>query len=308
MHYSTIGLMLTNRCTANCSICCFQCTPDNTGIINKADAMRFIQSASEVNDIDTIAFTGGEAFLCFDLLKELAVLAKDTGKECTVLTNAYWANNESSAKLKLKELKNIGLVDVGISYDEYHKSYIPIKNVINYIRAAKSVDCMAVIQSIVSSEPDLGWINEIGPDLADAVLKFIPLYPVGGAEEMDTGLIHKGRSHQSCLCRKSGSMFVEYDGTIWPCCSPFVQKTVLSVGNIKTQDVPVTLQKLKKHIVLNRLRRYGFDYFLDLIRQHNIPIKIPDSIVSSCELCATLFNQENYIKFFPYVFENPTER
>lgn len=301
MHYSTIGVALTQKCTANCSVCCFECNPNRTEAIDLEQLTAYIQSSKTVGSIDTISFTGGEAFLLYDKLIELSKLCVQAGKNTTVITNGFWANSQESAETKMLVLKQAGVGEIAVSYDEFHGEYIPVQNIVNYIKAAKKCNLPPVIQSIVQKKPNLNWLSDIGSDLSDAIVHFIPFYSVGAAKKTCSEMIAKPNSVQNCLCRKTGAYSVLYDGTIWPCCSPYVQETALSVGNIKSETVQSTLDKFENHIILRNLRRYGFDFYLNSIKRYNIDIAIPDSIVSSCELCALLFSHENIEKFFPAI-------
>lgn len=304
MNYSAVGLMLTDRCTANCSVCCFKCSPRCNHEIDKQHAINFIKSTEGIPSINTIAFTGGEALLCEETLTELVSLSSTIGKQSTLITNAFWATSEQSAYAKLIELQEVGISEIGVSYDEFHSLYVPIQNIRNFIKAARHTDLGILIQSIVTTTPNLDWIIELGSDISDVAVKFFPIYPIGGAKECSDDVFPRKYPSSGCLCRKSGTAFISCDGTIWPCCSPYIMDTVLSVGNIKDIDASTMLKKFESHIVLQKLRHNGFNYFIDMIRKYGIFINIPQSVISSCELCSLFFNRQNITKFFPYILRD----
>ena len=53
----------------------------------------YIESASKIDYIKTIAFTGGEPFVIYDDLRDLIKLSSSYGKRVTTITNGYWASN-----------------------------------------------------------------------------------------------------------------------------------------------------------------------------------------------------------------------
>lgn len=90
MSYRGLGFIYTNKCTANCSICCFNCSPKCNYKLSKEKVVEIIGEAIK-NDIRYIGFTGGEPFL---YLNEIEQIIKEFGEKCyfTITTNGFWAN------------------------------------------------------------------------------------------------------------------------------------------------------------------------------------------------------------------------
>lgn len=301
MGYSMIGITVTQKCTAKCAICCSECGIDKTSVIDKDALIEYLSTCKDIEAINTIGFSGGEVFLYYDFLLEMVKFVAEMGKKSTVLSNGFWADTFENTINKLALLKNSGVTQVALSYDEFHEDYIPLKNVRNYIKASKELNMRPVIQTIVTSQPHLEWINLLGPDLSDAYINFISCYPVGEAKKRNFSFYDRRTPTSGLTCRYSGTLLVQWDGSIVPCCSPYINETALQFGSIKQQTVMNTIERANQNIIFRYLRKYGFDFFIRLIRENKLDIDIPKYVISSCELCALFFNSENIKKFFPYI-------
>ncbi|MDO4333153.1 MAG: radical SAM protein [Eubacteriales bacterium] len=301
MHYENMGILLTNQCTAKCDICCFSCSPTQKEWLPFDKVIEYIRQADKISEITQIGFSGGEPFLDFSSLLTYVKEVKKGGKICSITSNAFWAVTYEGAYQKLEMLKAAGLNGIGLSCDEYHYDFVPIQNIINVIMAAKNLKLTVALQCVITASSNLSNIFGIlGPHLADVQVAFIPCYPVGYAEYTIEGLNYiREYDCTNSYCRKSGTFSIDCNGNIWPCCSPYVFKTKLSVGNIFDIDLEEAYDRLRRNIFLASLREYGFDYFLNIADR--VGINYPSKVISSCELCALLFNSNNYFKLLPYM-------
>lgn len=304
MHYENLGILLTNQCTAECDICCFSCSPKKNTWLPFEKVIECIRMSKEVPEIKQIGFSGGEPFLDYTNLKNYIQEVDKLGIASSVTTNAFWADTFQSAYEKMKILKQAGLKGIGFSYDEYHSKFVDVNKIVNAILAAKALDLEIVLQCVVINQSHLGKIFDIlGPHLVDVSVGIIPCYRSGNAEQtIDDSNIIREYNCKGKYCRKSGTFSIDCNGNIWPCCSPCVVQTALSIGNIYEISIPNAYERLQSNIFLTALRNYGFDYFLDIADK--VGIEYPRKIVSSCELCAVLFGPYNYYKFLPYILPN----
>jgi hypothetical protein len=74
-----------------------------------------------VGTISSVYFEGGEPFLFYPLLLEGVRLSKARGLTVGIVTNAYWATSVTDAEVWLKPLCEIGIDDLSVSDDEYHR-------------------------------------------------------------------------------------------------------------------------------------------------------------------------------------------
>lgn len=308
MNYETVGFMLTRKCNASCRMCCISSDPHCTEKLDTLDIKKYILSTKDVPGIRGISFTGGEPFLYYSSLKDLILYAVEAGKQVTVITNGFWASDYDDTEQRLEELKELGLKVLGISYDEFHREYVPVQNIKNILRAANSLDLPITINTILLKTSSMGaLLDDLGEDIVD--VRFIPFscMPVGKAKnEIPYDQYIRHTSPKGCACRKGGVFSIDYKGDIYPCCSPYVYETQLCIGNYSEMDVQTTLKKIKNNHILYMLRRYGFDYFLD-IAENKLHIEIPETLISPCELCSLFFRKENIVKFYPYIYETLEE-
>jgi len=272
--------------------------------MNYENSKRYIVSSKDT-PIEWIGFSGGEAFLHFDLLKELISISSSLGKSTSVITNGFWADDYEKVEKRVVELKKAGLTVLGMSYDEFHAKFVPAHNIKNLIRAAKKLDIRATIQAVILNDSNVGdIINKIGADLSCIDIQFVPCSNVGNAaKNINPDRFIRETLPRGLFCGKKGSFPVDYDGTIRPCCNPYIYETELIVGNMCELDVPQSLIKLKNNPFLYLLRNYGFDCFLDIVENNSLDITIPEKLVISCELCSILFSKENYYLLLPFVYD-----
>lgn len=304
LHYATVGISLTNKCTAKCSICCLNSTPESDEVINLEIVERYILSTKNITQIKAIGFSGGEVFLEYDKLKYLMQVASSVGKVSTIITNCLWATSYDIACEKVKELKECGLSNLGISYDEFHSKYIEIIKIKNVIRAAKDLGIPIEVQVVMTKNSNQEiLLSKLGEDVAGLKLSFLPCFPAGRAKDniKDEEYVRSFSSAHR-YCAKSGIFDVDVKGNIWPCCSVSVQETILKLGNIKELDVKGSLKRIQNNRILYLLRNYGFDYF-NKIAEEKLGMKVPEKVIHSCELCSLYFGKENYYRFLPYIYE-----
>ena len=84
-----------------------------------------------IPSIEITVFTGEE--LTLKLLKEGIKYATDSGFIVRLVTNAWWASSREKALTFLKEL---GLKELNVSYDDFHSAFIQGRNIVNTVKAA----------------------------------------------------------------------------------------------------------------------------------------------------------------------------
>lgn len=301
MNYNTIGISLNKRCTAQCKICCVSARKYETNELSVELIERYLQDLKNIDVIKMVCFSGGEVFLDYPKLLRLVKYVHGCLKQTSLVTNCFWANTYTFTFNRLKELADNGLDELTISYDRFHGEFIKLSNIKNVLKACHKLCMPVTIQSVMMMHSkNAEWINDLTSYLQDVSIQYVPAYPVGEAEKhfahecfiRDVG--KRGR-----FCRKNGAFSVENDGTIYPCCSPCIVKTDLKIGSIEDMTLGDTYRKLERNMILYVLRNYGFDFFISAAE--DLGIKIPDKLISSCELCAILFNKNHVRRFIPYV-------
>ena len=66
---------MTDKCTAECEMCCFACSPQKNNVMDVGLLRQIIDQAAKMPNINTVGFSGGEVFLQYDILVEMAKYA-----------------------------------------------------------------------------------------------------------------------------------------------------------------------------------------------------------------------------------------
>ena len=115
-----VHFLLTYTCLYECDHCFLHCGPSAEGTFSIEQLRDVFEQMDALGTIDNVYFEGGEPFLYYPLLVEGVRMAKNRGLTVGLVTNAYWATTEESAKLWLAPLKDLGIDYISVSDDEFH--------------------------------------------------------------------------------------------------------------------------------------------------------------------------------------------
>lgn len=304
MNYNTLAFTIHRKCSAACSMCCFESTPACSETLDRNRILAYIQEASQIEEIKTISFTGGEPFLTFQDLAQLVKAAKTAGKRVTTITNGYWATTYEKAYDKLTILKKAGLDHLSLSHDSYHREYVKTEYVRNILKAAVQVGLHTTLAMVVVKGEKIGEIiDDLGDGLYGPEIEIVPCLPAGGAcKTFHQNQFDRSLSVEGLRCIYDGNLVVTYAGEIYPCCSQMVMDTGLRIGNYTRISLKDALDNIKNNGLLYLLRNESLDYLV-AIAKNELNIHVPDKVVNVCELCAILFKEENLSRFKPYIIE-----
>ncbi len=302
MKYNTLGFTLFRKCTAACSMCCFEATPFSEEKLDIERVKSYIDEAGDIDDITTISFSGGEPFIEYDLLLELIAYSTKNHKTSTCISNGFWATSYEKAYGMLKRLREAGLSRISFSHDKFHKEYVKTDYIKNALRAASNLGLKTSLGIIKTKDEDVGEIiDDLGNSLYGVMLQVFTCYPSGGAmkclkEEQFDRTIKAEHLH----CIYDGNIVIAFDGTIYPCCSQMVVETGLQIGNFNDITLKEALKKIKNNGILFCLRNKELDFFAE-IAKNNLGMRIPDYVTSPCEVCAQLLKKEILPQYLPYI-------
>jgi len=136
---SQLHLLLTGECKYECDHCFVWSSPKQGNTMTQATISHVLDQAEDLATIEWIYFEGGEPFLYYDLLLWGVRQAHEQGFKVGIVSNAYWAEDETAAMEKLRPFA--GLVqDLSISQDDYHGSKEEACPTAIARRAAKSLN------------------------------------------------------------------------------------------------------------------------------------------------------------------------
>lgn len=130
--WTSVGLMLTYKCPAECECCYYHCGPEKSGLMSIEIALAAWQGLIEIAGASAkVHITGGEPFLYTEHLEELLEKAQQLGFGAAdvIETNAYWATNKTDVTKKLEFLNRYNVGRLKISYDPFHAEFVKFDKV-----------------------------------------------------------------------------------------------------------------------------------------------------------------------------------
>ena len=266
-----VGILITDRCDAECSHCWFDCKPKGE-TLPLSLGRKIIDQAEELG-AEWVSFTGGEPFLEYENLRTLIGYAKKRGLKTETLTNCNWATTYDEAYERLGALKANGLDVVNLSVDDFHQENIPIDNVFNCFSAAKALDLKTVFLvavrkgSRITGESLRALIRDDGIQIIGKQSKGKPsalviesgFQPVGRGSKIPESEWFRGNGQPHGLCglilRDIG---ISPRGEVYPCCGPLscIGKKK-GIGNIEERDLNRILEEAWGNEVYRKIAAHG---------------------------------------------------
>lgn len=125
MTLTGIHILLTYACTRECDHCFLFGSPRAPGKFSIEQIGKVLDEAKKIGTVEIIFFEGGEPFLEFSTMLDGIHLARSMGFQVGIVTNGYWARDESTAMAILGPIKELGIADLSISDDDLHSSTDP---------------------------------------------------------------------------------------------------------------------------------------------------------------------------------------
>ena len=146
------GVFLTYKCANDCRHCLYACSPewpadwlsveDGEQVLEQlAQAMHGKYPTPGRIGVNTgVHLSGGEPFLNFELLLQLAEAARRVGVPATFAeTSAFWATDDDSTRQKLEALREAGLDGILISANPFILERVPFERTERALRISLEV-------------------------------------------------------------------------------------------------------------------------------------------------------------------------
>ena len=296
MDMRIVGFSLTDKCNASCSVCCFQCSPHGSFLIDEGMAKRYIDEAGETGTVGTLYFSGGEPLLFPEVLKRLTRYAFESfGIRSLVATNGFWGADIERGTALMRELAECGLSRVRISADLYHQQYISADAVKGALRIAHGLGILSHVTVMdVKGHPNMrAVIESLRPEIYLApFIAWYPLYlPEAVLSNRQLGI---GRDDllepvpwDACYCRDFSGPRLFWDGGIYNCCSQFTREIPrMRVGTVGETTLAQAWRRMYSDPILDVIRRAGVTWLAEKARELGEPIR--QRYTSECELCRDL--------------------
>lgn len=312
MHINQLTFFLTDRCPAACKICCFQCSPKNTFVMDEDIIKRYIDEGAALGTLKIISYTGGECMMYPDLFKRVAKYAYEKyGLISNTVTNGFWAKDYEKGKKLMQEMKECGVNSLRLSADDFHQEYVSVQTIKNAIRILYELG-MATSITVMDTKARQNIrhvVEQLRPEIyLMPMVSYYPLHlPQAVIDNPEVTLTHDDLETPTpweyAYCVDAGSIEFYTDGYMYNCCSQFTfEMPRMRLGKIGETSLEDAIKKLNRDPVLDLLRRESVTWFARKAKELGYPVKERYSM--GCELCRDILcNKELMKKLVPLVEE-----
>ncbi len=295
LYPTSFAIHVTYTCPLACAHCCFSSSPENT---DRLSAEVILGAIKELNrdEIDLVAFTGGEPFLLGKTLVNAVDQANRMGFTTRIVTSAYFGKHKKTALKRLEALKRAGLDELSISWDDYHEEFVSFTSIANVFNIAKSLGISTAINIVQSDHStwsearirkELGLAENSGDPICESPLNFN-----GRAEEalVDAGL-RKERLLGPCPYVLTGPT-LSAKNKLLACCGVIPETEGLTIDDdFSPKNLQKSIASALKSPLLNWLYLRGPYAVLQHINEkYGVAIPEKSKIGGNCEACRHLFH------------------
>lgn len=288
-----VGLLITARCNAQCTHCATTCGPARTEVLPRNRLFSLMDEAAairlELGDAEPLHFSlsGGEVFLDFEQLLEVAAHGKQLGGTVSCVTNAYWATSDERARAMIRALKQAGLTQLAASTSRFHQRYVKLERVRRALLLAKEAGlrtCLKCAQTV--SDKQDGWAEAFAKSVAPDETEIFPIVPPlrdGGVLPDHEFIREKGLPKGRCPIPV---ITVREDGKAYTCCTPGGFEEFLSLGNVFEHSLEGTYRLFHLQGRQRILRFHGPAFFAKALVEKGKGHRLRSAYASVCDLCS----------------------
>ncbi len=309
---TTLTILPTYRCTAACSHCCFGSHPFVKGRIPQERILSYIDQAAKLG-IFLIVFSGGEPFLLDEDLDQAIAYATQLGLMTRVVSNAFWAVNETNTHKRLERLREAGLDELNISTGDFHQEYVPVENVVNATVAAirQGIRTSIMVESRWGRQfaAEHFWRNERiasiieDPDIKDLLHIFespwIPMEMTNADIRYESmQYINKNNLHAQPGCDSIlGTLVVTPQEELGVCCGLTRQQiSELNVGSLREQSLRALFKKAVQDFLKIWLFVEGPAHIVAWAAEKDPTIQWENRFAHICDICRFMYHDSKVKK------------
>jgi len=125
----SVGINLTAKCNATCTHCCVESSPRALANLDEEQVDSIVEDLIAHPDVREVGFTGGEPFLRRKRLLQLVRRVTDAGMTATCVTNGFWAITPKAAEKVFRELEEMRIHSLTISFDDFHAPFVTTQRI-----------------------------------------------------------------------------------------------------------------------------------------------------------------------------------
>ena len=292
LFYNTIGILITNKCTTECPVCCCSCRKNSSDEIPLKIIFDCINQACNERHIKHIAISGGDPFLRYGDLLSIIAYSKQNGFETSCYTNASWCNSPERTQEVVSNLEISGLDTLRISLDVQHSLHVPLNNYKNLIQSLRKSKIRTFINTGVLGNDlleNMNLIKKVGVG-GNGVLRYdtqiFPFLRIGDAKKIDDDLFLKNVCISNLECPRNPILLIDSCGDAYGCEMCFNKS--YRIGNVYRDNLHTILKSSQKELYYKAIKKFGLKRIA--VAMENSGINIPFPFVSSCEFCNWVFS------------------
>jgi MoaA/NifB/PqqE/SkfB family radical SAM enzyme len=268
--FSNLEIIVTSSCNIKCRHCIYDCQPTSREKLSNSVIKDLIRQAATISSFRSVVFTGGEAFLEYDILVESIALCEELGLESSVVTNGFWAQNSQITKQKLKQLK--GLRTLNVSTDSFHQEFVPVYRIRYIIESCHDLGIKCVVRFSYLNDPasELGIIKKQLSGLEGLyTISAMPVTPFGRAAMLIDELFFYEYDPNGIPCCGADDPIIDSNGDVKVCPGglfSYPDNSLLKVGNIYNETLETIKKSTNINLLAQTLRLHGPEGLVRLVR------------------------------------------
>ena len=174
MPLESVHIVLTYRCTYECSHCVLHCGPDQPGSMSMMEMEGLIDQAASIDGVERVYFEGGEPMLYYPLVERGVRQAGELGLKSGIVTCGYYATTVPDGEMWLRPLKELGLSSLEVSIDGLHGAGDATTHGRNLVDAANILGLDVSVISVCDPREDECKANSLprpGEEASPAMLR-----------------------------------------------------------------------------------------------------------------------------------------
>jgi len=261
------------------SLLCFWKKKDK---LAKQEREEIVKAVNNIR-VKSLLFTGGEPSLYISDINQILAKLKNPKKiKVKITTNGGFARTQESAKRILCSF--LRLNGVQLSYDKYHRQFLPFQNIGILYRVCKELNLTFSVIMAIQSPMDMVLVKQLR-QIGKFQVKIINTLPMGSAKKNDTYYSYLGFNDGvlSGYCPRKNKISYWCGQGFSICCS------LLTEGDDWRKYAHPTLEEHINSSFYKLLTKYNFR---QLFKKLKVSTKglLPEHS-SPCVLCKYLFDK-----------------
>jgi hypothetical protein len=120
MPLEAVHLLVTYRCTNECSHCFLHCGPQQPGTMTFNELEGLLEQAASIDGVERVYFEGGEPMLYYPMVYLGVKRATALGLASGIVTCGYYSTTVPDGEMWLRPLREAGLGAMDVSIDPLH--------------------------------------------------------------------------------------------------------------------------------------------------------------------------------------------